>query len=552
MTEKVTELLENASECDVSGVFENSILKKIPTEQCISTGITLLNLNLSGNKDGGFRKGSLVQLLAETGVGKTLFGSYVMKTAIENSAFKNYKMRFIDKEGGFNIEYPKEIQDRIETYNSTNCPSLSTIERTLIMICNWLDEGVPMIICLDSTNAFISQNMLENLKANSKVVSKDTEDKQGELKEDMMGGAFGNQTELINGGETAIRFEESNFTDEEIKQIEEFANKIDLRNSEQIMQYGVSAQKKSTNFSDAALKSVKTKEFGEVGDLLTQLTTEVRKVGDEEKHGIAGWFQKRENKIEAVRARYATTEGNIRKISDALETHQFTLLKDMSMLDKLYDQNKLYFKELSMYIAAGRKKLDEVRSGELAELQQRAQTSMANEDIQEARDLANMCDRFEKKLHDLELTRTITLQTAPQIRLVQEDDALMAEKIQSTINNTIPLWKNQMVLALGVAHADEAAKAQKLVSDITNDMLKKNAEKLKMATITAAEEKESSIVDMETLQYTNEQLITTIDEVLRIQSEGQSRRREAETELVKIENELKAKLIEASTGGNDQ
>lgn len=193
-----------------------------------------------------------------------------------------------------------------------------------------------------------------------------------------------------------------------------------------------------------------------------------------------------------------------------------------------------------------------MRSGELAELQQRAQTSMANEDIQEARDLANMCDRFEKKLHDLELTRTITLQTAPQIRLVQEDDALMAEKIQSTINNTIPLWKNQMVLALGVAHADEAAKAQKLVSDITNDMLKKNAEKLKMATITAAEENERSIVDMETLQYTNEQLITTIDEVLRIQSEGQSRRREAETELVKIENELKAKLIEASTGGNDQ
>ena len=351
---------------------------------------------------------------------------------------------------------------------------------------------------------------------------------------------------------TDIRTEESNFSEEEIRQIEEFAGKIDIRNTEQIMQYGISAQRKSTDFSDAALKSVKTKEFGEVGDLLTQLTTEVRKVGDEEKKGIAGWFQKREHKIEAVRARYATTETNIRKISDALETHQFTLLKDMAMLDKLYEQNKLYFKELSMYIAAGRKKLEEVRNGELAELQQKAQTSMTNEDIQEARDLAAMCDRFEKKLHDLELTRTITLQTAPQIRLVQEDDALMAEKIQSTINNTIPLWKNQMVLALGVAHADEAAKAQKLVSDITNDMLKKNAEKLKMATITAAEENERSIVDMETLQYTNEQLITTIDEVLRIQSEGQSRRREAETELVKIENELKAKLIEASTGGNDQ
>ena len=347
---------------------------------------------------------------------------------------------------------------------------------------------------------------------------------------------------------TDIRTEESNFSEEEIRQIEEFAGKIDIRNTEQIMQYGISAQRKSTDFSDAALKSVKTKEFGEVGDLLTQLTTEVRKVGDEEKKGIAGWFQKREHKIEAVRARYATTETNIRKISDALETHQFTLLKDMAMLDKLYEQNKLYFKELSMYIAAGRKKLEEVRNGELAELQQKAQTSMTNEDIQEARDLAAMCDRFEKKLHDLELTRTITLQTAPQIRLVQEDDAMMAEKIQSTINNTIPLWKNQMVLALGVAHADEAAKAQKLVSDITNEMLKKNAEQLKQATIMTAEENERAVVDMETLQYTNEQIIATIDEVLRIQTEGQSRRREAEGQLLKIENELKQKLIEAGAG----
>lgn len=345
------------------------------------------------------------------------------------------------------------------------------------------------------------------------------------------------------------RFAEENFTEEELRQIEEFSSKIDVRNADQIMQYGVSAQKKSTSFSDTALKSVKTKEFGEVGALLAQLTTEVRSFGYVEKKGIAGWFQKKEDKVSAMKARYSTSEANISKITDALETHQFTLLKDMSMMDKLYEQNKLYFKELSMYILAGKKKLDEVRNGELAQLQQKASQTGANEDIQEARDLAGMCDRFEKKLHDLELTRTITLQTAPQIRLVQEDDAMMAEKIQSTINNTIPLWKNQMVLALGVAHADEAARAQKLVTDITNEMLKKNAETLKQATITAAEENERSVVDIETLQYTNEQLITTIEEVLRIQEEGQTRRREAETELVKIENELKQKLIDSVNAG---
>ena len=349
-----------------------------------------------------------------------------------------------------------------------------------------------------------------------------------------------------------LKFEENSFTEEETRQIEEFAKKIDIRNTKQIMQYGESAQKKSTNFSDAALKSVKTKEFGEVGDLLTQLTVEVRRVGEPEKKGIAGWFQKRENKIEQVRARYSNTESNIGRITDALETHQYTLLKDMSLMDKLYEQNKLYFKEISMYIAAGKSKLEEVRSGELAELQQKAELTRSTEDIQEARDLAAMCDRFEKKIHDLELTRTITLQTAPQIRLVQEDDAMMAEKIQSTINNTIPLWKNQMVLALGVAHADEAAKAQRLVSDITNEMLKKNAEQLKMATITAAEENERSIVDMETLQYTNEQLITTIDEVIRIQQEGQARRREAEGQLIEIENQLKQKLIDAGNMRNHE
>ena len=270
-----------------------------------------------------------------------------------------------------------------------------------------------------------------------------------------------------------------------------------------------------------------------------------------DKKGLAGLFQKSKNKVETLRARYATSEVNINKVAKALETHQFTLLKDISMLDKLYDQNKLYFKELSMYIAAGKQKLEEVRNGELVELQQKAQQTGLQEDVQAASDLANMCDRFEKKIYDLELTRTITLQSAPQIRMVQEDDTIMAEKIQSTINNTIPLWKNQMVLALSVHHAEEAAKAQKLVSDATNQMLKENADKLKQATVMAAEENERAIVDIETLEHTNQQLISTIDEVIAIQEAGQERRRNAEAELVRIEDELKTKLLEASTRGQD-
>ena len=355
-------------------------------------------------------------------------------------------------------------------------------------------------------------------------------------------------------GTTALAddaFAKEKFSLEEQKQIDDFANQIDLRNSDQIMMYGASAQKKSGQFSEQALKSVRTKEFGEIGNLLTELTTEVRGFGEVDKKGLAGLFQKSKNKVETLRARYATSEVNINKVAKALETHQFTLLKDISMLDKLYDQNKLYFKELSMYIAAGKQKLEEVRSGELVELQQKAQQTGLQEDVQAASDLANMCDRFEKKIYDLELTRTITLQSAPQIRMVQEDDTIMAEKIQSTINNTIPLWKNQMVLALSVHHAEEAAKAQKMVSDATNQMLKENADKLKQATIMAAEENERAIVDIETLEHTNQQLISTIDEVIAIQEAGQERRRNAEAELVRIEDELKTKLLEASTRGQD-
>ena len=341
-------------------------------------------------------------------------------------------------------------------------------------------------------------------------------------------------------------FDKDNFTEAEQKQIDEFSSQIDLRNMDVIMKYGASAQKKSAAFSEAALENVRTKDFGEIGALLTQLTTEVRGFGKQDKKGILGLFQKGRNKMEALRTQYATSEQNINKVVKALESHQFTLLKDISMMGELYEQNKTYFKELSMYIAAGKKKLNEVRQGELAELQKKAEETGLPEDAQEARDLKAMCDRFEKKLYDLDITRTITLQSAPQIRLVQEDDAMMAERIQSTLNNTIPLWKNQMVLALGVAHADEAAKAQKMVSDATNEMLKKNADTLKQATVTAAQENERAVVDIETLQHTNDQLISTIDEVIRIQEQGQERRRNAEQELQKIEDDLKAKLLEAS------
>ena len=340
--------------------------------------------------------------------------------------------------------------------------------------------------------------------------------------------------------------QEQHFTEAEQKQIDEFAEKIDLNNMDQIMTYGASAQKKSANFSEAALKGVRTKDFGEIGSLLANLTTEVRGFGETDKKGFLGLFQKGKNKVEAMKVKYSETETNINKISKALETHQFTLLKDASMLDKLYDENLIYFKELSMYIAAGEKKLDEVRSTELVRLQDIAEKSGLPEDAQAAKDLSEKCERFEKKITDLKLTRTISLQNGPQIRLIQNADMMMSDKIQSTINNTIPLWKNQMVLALGVSHAEEAAKAQKLVSDATNEMLKKNADLLKQATVDTAKENERLIVDIDTLQHTNDQLISTISEVIQIQEDGAKRRKEAEAELTRIEGELKNKLLEAS------
>lgn len=341
--------------------------------------------------------------------------------------------------------------------------------------------------------------------------------------------------------------ESEQFTPEEQKQIDDFASQIDLKNSSQILNYGVSAQKKSVTFSDAALKSIKTKDFGEIGSLLSDMTVQIGSLDVEEKHGISGFFQKKKNKMDTLRANYSTAEANINQIVDKLQEHQYTLLKDIAMLDKLYDQNLVYFKEISMYIAAGKKRLDHARSVEIPELRKKAAQTNRPEDAQAVNDMVSMCDRFEKKIHDLELTRTIALQTAPQIRMVQSDDSVMAEKIQSTIVNTIPLWKNQMVLSLGIDHASQAAKAEKLVTDVTNQMLRRNADMLKQTTVAAAQANERSIVDIETLKHTNETLLSTIDEVLQIQEEGQQRRRNAEYELSNIEQDLKKKLLEAGS-----
>lgn len=341
--------------------------------------------------------------------------------------------------------------------------------------------------------------------------------------------------------------ESEQFTPEEQKQIDDFASQIDLKNSSQILNYGVSAQKKSVTFSDAALKSIKTKDFGEIGSLLSDMAVQIGSLDVEEKHGISGFFQKKKNKMDTLRANYSTAEANINQIVDKLQEHQYTLLKDIAMLDKLYDQNLVFFKEISMYIAAGKKRLDHARSVEIPELRKKAAQTNRPEDAQAVNDMVSMCDRFEKKIHDLELTRTIALQTAPQIRMVQSDDSVMAEKIQSTIVNTIPLWKNQMVLSLGIDHASQAAKAEKLVTDVTNQMLRRNADMLKQTTVAAAQANERSIVDIETLKHTNETLLSTIDEVLQIQEEGQQRRRNAEYELSNIEQDLKKKLLEAGS-----
>ena len=340
-------------------------------------------------------------------------------------------------------------------------------------------------------------------------------------------------------------FDDSYLSEEEKKMVDQFVDKIEITNSNSILQYGVGAQKKIADFSETALNNVKTKDLGEVGDMLSSVVCELKSFeAPEDKKGILGLFKKTTEKITAMRAKYDKVEGNINKICTMLEGHQIQLLKDIAMLDKMYEINKVYFKELSMYILAGKKKLSKLEKEELPLLLAKAQASGLPEDAQETNDFVSLCNRFEKKIHDLELTRMISLQMAPQIRLVQNNDSLMSEKIQSTIVNTIPLWKSQIVLALGVAHSSNAAKVQNEVTNMTNELLRKNAATLKMSTIETAKESERGIVDIETLRNTNESLISTLDEVLRIQTEGRQKRKEAEVELHNIEEQLKNRLLQ--------
>ncbi len=345
---------------------------------------------------------------------------------------------------------------------------------------------------------------------------------------------------------TAHYLENTKLTEAEQKMVDDFSEKIDLNDSGIVLQYGSAAQKKIADFSDNALEGVRTKDLGEVGNMITDLVAELKgfNIEPEEKKGFFSIFKKAGSGIAKLKTKYDKAEVNVDRITGVLEDHQNQLLTDIVMLDKMYENNLSYFKELTMYILAGKKKLEQERATTLIELEEKAKTSGLAEDAQAANDFANLCDRFEKKLHDLEMTRTISIQMAPQIRLIQNGDTLMAEKIQSTINNTIPLWKNQMVLALGLAHSKAAVEAQREVSDLTNELLKKNAEALKTGTVAIAEESERSIVDIETVRYTNEQLISTLDEVLRIADEGRAKRLAAENEMIMIENELKTKLLD--------
>lgn len=333
-------------------------------------------------------------------------------------------------------------------------------------------------------------------------------------------------------------------TPAEQQMVAEFAAKIDIENTNQILQYGAGTQKKMADFSDTALENVKMQDLGEIGELITNVVSELKGFDAQEESGFFGFFRKQFSKIENMKNKYDKAEVSIEKIADSLQQHQVRLLKDSAMLDKMYEQNLNYYKELSMYILAGKKKLEETRNGKLAEMKNKAALSGLPEDAQAARDLDEKCNRFEKKLHDLDLTRTIAMQTAPQIRLIQNNDTVMVEKIQTTLVNTIPLWKSQMVLSLGIAHSAEAAKAQRQVSDITNELLKKNAEMLHMATVETARESERGVVDLETLQKTNADLIQTLDDVMRIQMEGRQKRQAAESEMRRMEGELKRKLLE--------
>lgn len=343
-----------------------------------------------------------------------------------------------------------------------------------------------------------------------------------------------------------VKVEDTPLSPEEQKMVDDFAEKIDITNSQLVLQYGAASQKKLSDFSETALSRVKTKDMGETGDLITSLITELQgfDANAEQPKGIFGFFKKASNNIEQLKTRYESADKNVERIRAQLEDHQVTLMKDITMLDKMYQLNLVYFKELTMYILAGKKKLASVRANELKAAQEKAQRTQLPEDAQAARDLADLCDRFEKKLYDLELTRNVSIQMGPQIRLIQSNDTLMAEKIQTTIVNTIPLWKNQMVLALGIAHSQEAMKAERAVTDATNELLKRNAATLKQGTIDIAKESERGIVDIETLQQTNKQLIETLDELNKIRADGKAKRANAEQELGRIEGELRAKLLE--------
>lgn len=344
----------------------------------------------------------------------------------------------------------------------------------------------------------------------------------------------------------APAFDESSLSEQERKMVNDFSSKIDLADTNLVLQYGSGAQKKMADFSESALENVRTKDLGQIGEMLSGVVTELKNfdVEEEEKGGFFGFFKRTNNRITSMKAKYDKVEANIERICGVLEGHQVQLLKDIAMLDKMYDLNKVYFKEISMYILAGKKKLADARSRELPALTEKAKQTGLPEDAQAANDFSNLCNRFEKKIHDLELTRMISIQMAPQIRLVQGNDTQMSEKIQSTLVNTIPLWKSQMALALGIAHSQQAAQAQREVTDMTNELLRKNAAALKMATVETAKESERGIVDMETLRETNNSLISTLDEVLQIQEEGRRKRAEAETELAQIENQLKQKLLD--------
>ena len=345
---------------------------------------------------------------------------------------------------------------------------------------------------------------------------------------------------------TPVQVEDTPLSPEEQKMVNDFAEKIDITNSQMVLQYGAASQKKLSDFSETALSRVKTKDMGETGELITNLISELQgfDATTEQPKGIFGFFKKTSNSIEQLKTRYDSADKNVERIKAQLEDHQVTLMKDITMLDKMYELNLVYFKELTMYILAGKKKLAEVRANDLKAAQEKAQRTQLPEDAQAARDLADLCDRFEKKLYDLELTRNVSIQMGPQIRLIQSNDTMMAEKIQTTIVNTIPLWKNQMVLALGIAHSQQAMQAERAVTDATNELLKKNAATLKQGTIEIAKEAERGIVDIETLQQTNKQLIETLDELNKIRADGKAKRANAEQELGRIEGELRQKMLE--------